>query len=451
MKKAVALALTVLLLAAAALPLAAAANIDRITIVIPRVDNVQMTLTNALEKYAQGNFGFGDGYVIYLDEGGTVSFPQDMTLTIFATGAVVTVPKDTPVSIDEIAGAGMYSSDGTAYFTVDTPKSPYFSEGILNADLRSLEAGAATAEAPAPAPAAPAQATVTGPLAEPATEGPLVYVTVSVEGVLQIAAAPIHAPGGTIESALIEAHRLYCPQGEGGFGAGIDGTYGMYLINKFWGVPITPYVIYNGKPLGADPAGPLTADTAKVADGDNIVVNVSPSGRMPVAALTYDAELDHLVATVWALDFTTFTYNSSVLGNVDIIDAKTGEVIGKTDGTGRCIRYKMPESGVAAITGLTALPMREDIEFFVPFGGVYVPPAHDYSIFGGPDGRQLFWIVVFGIALLIPLLIVILRTNYRESRSGGVKYAGMTQVEIEFAKKLQQQHQGSGQQPGLTL
>jgi len=431
MKKAVALVLTVLLLAAAVIPLAAAANIDSITIVLPRVDNVQMTLTNALDKYAQGNFGFGDGFVIYLDEGGTVTFPQDMTLTNFAAGTTITVPKDTPVSIDEVAGAGMYSTDGSAYFTIDTPKSPYFSPDILNADLRSLEAGAASSGA-APAPAAQGPTPVQGPLAEPATEGPLVYMTVSVEGVLQIAAAPVHAPGGTIESALIEAHRLFCPQGEAGFGAGIDATYGMYLINKFWGVSITPYVLYNGKPLGADPAGPMTADTAQVVDGDNIVVNVSPSGRMPVAALTYDEDLGHLVATVWALDFTTFTYNSSVLGNVDIIDAKTGEVVASTDGTGRAQRFKEPESGVVAITGLAALPLRSDIEYFVPFGGVFVPPEHDYSLFGGPDGRQLLWIVIFGCILIIPLFICVITTNAKEAKSGGVKYAGMGQVRLDL-------------------
>ena len=257
----------------------------------------------------------------------------------------------------------------------------------------------------------------------PEGEGVTVNFTISVDGKLEVAGQKVTVPkdAPTIENVLKEAHKKWYPTGEGGFGAGIDPTYMMYLINTCWGVPATPYVMLNGTPLGADLSVPSSADTGKVVDGDQITVVVLNMGvtNVPVIGLVNDG--GNLVAKEWTLDTTTFVYDHASYSNADIIDAKTGEVLGKTDGTGK---LKMPEpaSGVVAIPGLSAFAVTTDVEEFTPADTVFVPPALDYSLFGGKDGRDLLIILIYGLIMTVPMAVVIFIGSRKEIKNKGVKH-----------------------------
>lgn len=257
----------------------------------------------------------------------------------------------------------------------------------------------------------------------PESEGVTVNFTISVDGKLQVAGQKVTVPkdAPTIENVLKEAHKKWYPTGEGGFGAGIDPTYMMYLINTCWGVPATPYVMLNGTPLGADMSVPSSADTGKVVDGDQIIVVVLSMGvtNVPVIGLVNDG--GNLVAKEWTLDMTTFTYDHASYSNADIIDAKTGEVLGKTDGTGK-LKMPAPASGVVAIPGLSAFAVTTDVEEFTPAETVFVPPALDYSLFGGKDGRDLLIILVYGLIMSVPMAIVIFIGSRKEIKNKGVKH-----------------------------
>lgn len=416
MKKVLAFVIAIFLLTAA-LPSALAGKIDSITVEVPKVDKVQFTLTKALDKYAEGNFGFGYGYTFYLEEGGTVTFPYDLALTKFTTNGSVSIKANVPVTIDQIAGAGMYSSDKSAYFTIDTTSSPYYSASTATADLNALKITDGSTPAPLPSAggaAAPSTAVASG---NPIT----VYMTVSVEGVLQIAAQPVTVSDYTVEAVLKEAHSKYYSGGDSGFHAGMSQQFVMYMIDKCWGVAATPYVIVNGTPLGADSTKPATANQATVADGDNIIVNVSKAmGTIPVVSLAVDKD-GTVKATTWALDMQTFKYNSSALIEQEIVDAQTGKVLGKTDGTGKLKLKSPPDCGVVAIPGLAAAPYGT-VKTFTCITTKYVPPAHDYSVFGGPDGQSLLRIVIIGLGLAVPLGAVVLHAQRKELKNHGFKY-----------------------------
>ncbi|NLL38546.1 MAG: hypothetical protein GX254_03015, partial [Clostridiales bacterium] len=59
--------------------------------------------------------------------------------------------------------------------------------------------------------------------------GETVYVSVSVDGNLEVAAAPIALTDLTVESAIKAVHAEYYSGGESGYVAGTDPTWGMYL------------------------------------------------------------------------------------------------------------------------------------------------------------------------------------------------------------------------------
>lgn len=279
--------------------------------------------------------------------------------------------------------------------------------------------GSATVSA-APAGGAPAA----GGAAVASGDAITVYVTISADGVLGIAAQPVQVTTYTVEAALKEAHRLYCPLGEAGFGAGIDSTYFMYMINTIWGVKVTPYVILNTAPLGSGANSAYTsADTAPVADGDNIIVVADSAGAVPAISMEMD---DNGIIKVnqWALDFTTFTYTNGAVEGAEIVDAETGEVLGTTNALGNCSFKKTPACGVAAIKGVAAVPVGE-VKTFNCIQDKYVAPARDYSIFGGADGKSLLNICIFGIGAIIPLLIIVIFAHNKEVKTGGVKYANL--------------------------
>jgi len=283
--------------------------------------------------------------------------------------------------------------------------------------------GATSATAAPAAPAAPAATTSDAAPAAPTGEDTTVYVTISMDGVLQIAAQPVTTNVLTVDGALKAAHEKYFSGGAAGYHGG-SASFG-YMIDTIWGVQTTPYVIIGGAPLGSQKgeySAYVSVDQCPIKEGDNIVVVFSSTGATPtVVSLAYDED-GYIIASSWALDFTTFTYTTSTYVDADVIDAETGEVLGTTDAFGKIKLKKTPDCGVVAITGLTAIPVGE-VKSFTAYDGVYVPPAHDYSIFGGKDGRLLLGIVIVGLAFAVPLSIVVAYAQNKELKSKGVKYA----------------------------
>jgi hypothetical protein len=194
----------------------------------------------------------------------------------------------------------------------------------------------------------------------------------------------------------------------------------MFLINTFWGIPATPYVMYNGIPLGSDVKVPSSADTGKVVEGDQLTINVqSGTAQIPVVALTMNDQ-GFIVANSWALDFQTFQYEKSTVSNAKLIDAETGTELGTTDGTGKAKLNVQPSSGVIAIEGLSALKVSEgEGKEFACISNAYVPPARDYSLFGGPDGHDLLMILIVGLGMAIPMGIVIFIGLRKELKNNG--------------------------------
>ena len=141
--------------------------------------------------------------------------------------------------------------------------------------------------------------------------------------------------------------------------------------------------------------------------------------NIPVISMVKDD--NNLLVKEWTLDTTTFMYDSKSYSNSDIIDAATGEVLGKTDGTGK---MAMPtcESGVIAVPGLSAYAVTSDVQEFTPAETVFVPPALDYSLFGGEDGKDLLIILVYGLIMAVPMAIVIFIGGRKEIKNKGVKH-----------------------------
>lgn len=184
-----------------------------------------------------------------------------------------------------------------------------------------------------------------------------VYISVSVDGKLEVAAQPVTVSELTVDSAIRAAHDAYCPDGENGYTTGIDPTWNMFMINRIWGVTATPYVIVNDAPIGAD-GSPASADTYPIKDGDNIIVSVSSDMMKPAQAISMAVSVTDGIATLtaksWTLDFMTFTYTSAPFAGASVIDPETGESLGITDSAG-CI--EIPAEGKAAIDGLAAIPV----------------------------------------------------------------------------------------------
>ncbi|MDR1299880.1 MAG: hypothetical protein LBJ84_06510 [Oscillospiraceae bacterium] len=340
---------------------------------LPEISGLEITLSDAYDNYAYGPFIFNpvqNAYTFYLNPAGTVTFSRDVT--VVKTDMMTYAQTEVPVSggaatpIADINGAALYFDDAMAGFaTFADLTDPTYAAGLSTATipLSALGSGGG-GSAPAPAPAEPggsAPAPAAPPPAAPApageaptaTEDDVVYISVSVNGVLEVAAQPVK-PGSewTVQDALIEAHRQFYPEGEDGYGAGIDAMYNMFLINTFWGVPATPYVAINNAILQA------TADTSPVQPNDNIVVSVYSDASLPVVALSLTADVDGgsavITATNWVLDFATFSYTSSPFAGANVVDPATGASLGTTDADGK---VTVPAQGIAAIDGYAAIPV----------------------------------------------------------------------------------------------
>jgi hypothetical protein len=204
--------------------------------------------------------------------------------------------------------------------------------------------------------------TVMAPVALAADSGTTVYVSVSVDGKLLVAAQPVTTTDMTVDGVLKAAHKAYYSGGESGYTAGIDPTWNMYLISQCWGIKTTPYVILNVAPLGGDPSVPPTADKAPVANNDNIIICTGTDMvNKPVQPVSLTSTLSGdsatVTATLWTLDFTTFTYSHAPLANANVVDPTTGKSLGTTDAKGS-ITVTVPESGVVAIDGLAAINVK---------------------------------------------------------------------------------------------
>jgi hypothetical protein len=189
-----------------------------------------------------------------------------------------------------------------------------------------------------------------------------VYVSVSVDGKLLVAAQPITVTNATADGAIKEAHKQFYSGGESGYAAGIDPTYNMFLISKCWGVTATPFVIVNGAPLGGDATKPLTAEAYTLVANDNVIVCTSSDAMnkpaTPVAlTATVSGDKATVTAISWLLDFMTFTYSHSALAGAKVIDPTTSASLGTTDANGQ-ITVTTPASGVVAIDGLAAINVK---------------------------------------------------------------------------------------------
>ena len=234
-----------------------------------------------------------------------------------------------------------------------------------------------------------------------------VYITVSVDGELIVAAQPVSPAEMTVDGALKAAHAAFFPGGESGYEAGIDSMWNMFLITKAWGVNTTPFVILNGAPLGA-PENPGTADITAVKGGDNIIMSLSSDPAVPAqaVALTVSVSGDSatVTATEWILDFTTFSYSSAPLANAEVIDPETGASLGATDAEGN---ITVPATGVVAVGNVAAIP----VDVSVSSGAddpAAAPVQQEEEALPVFEGDVLLQIMTFGgLAIFIPVIFAI--------------------------------------------
>jgi hypothetical protein len=159
-----------------------------------------------------------------------------------------------------------------------------------------------------------------------ADSGATVYVSVSVDGQLLVAAQPVTVTDMTLDGVIKAAHQAFYSGGLNGYAAGIDPTWNMYLVTKCWGITATPYVILNNTPLGADMSIPTTVDACPVVANDNVIICTgSDMMNNPVQPVSLKSTVSGnsatVTATLWTLDFMTFTYSHAPLANANVVDS----------------------------------------------------------------------------------------------------------------------------------
>jgi hypothetical protein len=418
MKKALAILMVVAFLIGLA-PAALATDLASVTISVPEVSGLKITLSNVMDKYVYGPF-FLDAnmntYTFFLGNSGSASFSRSVELTFVDAqtyaSTTKTVSAGETIAIKDLNGGSLYFDNASAGFmTFANYNDAAYAPGLDSAtnSIKNLEvaepapapseepaaapseepaaapaASAAPAEAPAAAPAASSEApAAAAPSAAPAeapaaseapaegeaTEDPAaiendeaavpaavvadenaVFVSVSVNGELVLAAQPVVPEVMTVDGLIKTVHDLYYEGGSAaGYAAGIDATYNMFLISKFWGIAATPYVINNGQTLS------VAADVATVAPGDNVIISTAADGAALAVSLDSSANADGtytVKATNWVLDFATFTYNASPLADTPVYDS-LGNQLGTTDADGSCT-VAAPADGVVKVGGFAA-------------------------------------------------------------------------------------------------
>ncbi|MBN1177206.1 MAG: hypothetical protein JXA51_05960 [Dehalococcoidales bacterium] len=314
--------------------------------------------------------------------------------------------------VDPTTGASLGTTDADGSITVTVPESGIVAvDGLAAINVKT--APATTPAAPAPAPAAPSGSDVT------------VYVSVSVDGELLVAAQPITVTDMTVQAVIKAAHAEFYSGGESGYTDGIDPMFNMILITRCWGIQATPFVILNGAPLGADPSIPPTVDAAPVVANDNIIICTgSDMMNNPVQPVSLTSTLSGdsatVTATVWTLDFMTFMYSSAPLAGASVVDPTTGASLGTTDADGS-ITVTVPESGVVAVDGLAAInvkaaaapaPAAPAPAAPAPAPGTPASEVTDTPIFYGPTISLIIWAVI----ILTPVLVIVIIKMVRQSR-----------------------------------
>ena len=441
MKKVLALVIVVLLLTAMAAPMALAA--DGVTIVPNATyqgETVTMTANGVDEQIAifdLASVGFGSGieYGFWFDHSGSFSFDKNVTLIFqgqpkfeLTAGTVYNIADENYsecyVQLDDGNMIAILDKDNPGNWASLPPSTPWSAFPATINGVASEGSGGGAPAGGGPGGGAPSGGPAPAPAANIESGAPItVYVSISANGVLEIASQPVQVSTYSVQEVLKEAHRQYCPQGEAGFADGINATYGMYMVSKIWGVETTPYIIKNSAPLGSMANSDyLTADTTPVAAGDNIIVVADAAGVTPACSLEYDPTSQLVKVQQWALDFTTFQYTPGAIEGIDIIDAETGAVLGTTNALGNARLTKQPTCGVVMYQGVGAVRVKDDVSKFDCVKEKYVAPAHDYSVFGGPDGRMLLRLLIIGLIMIVPLFIVVIFAHRKETRSGGIKY-----------------------------
>jgi len=96
---------------------------------------IVITATGIKDTYTFGNFGFGDNYAFWFEEGGTISFNQDITLMNFGTGASKDFTAGEAVEVDADLNEFAFFFDGFgAYLTLIYEPAPGANYGALLPD-----------------------------------------------------------------------------------------------------------------------------------------------------------------------------------------------------------------------------------------------------------------------------------------------------------------------------
>ena len=207
-------------------------------------------------------------------------------------------------------------------------------------------------EGPPPETTTPPEETTTPPPEETTTPaGANVYVSVSVDSELLLAAQPVaYTEGMTVDDVLAAAHEAYYSGGLDGYATYTDPIWG-YMIEKCWGVETTPYIVVNDAPLQA------SVNAVDVAANDNIIIYTG-ADAMSINPVSLTASVSDgsvtITATVWTFSWTSFMWSSAPLADATVIDPTTGEVLGTTDANGQ-LTITIPASGIVAIEGMAAI------------------------------------------------------------------------------------------------
>ncbi len=338
MKKALAILMALAFLVGLA-PAALATDLASATISVPEISGLEITLNNVMENYVYGPF-FMDAsmntYTFYLGDSGSASFSRAVDITFVDAqtyaSTTKTIPAGEPVAIDELNGGSLYFDNAASGFiTFANYNDPAYAGGLSAATnpISNLEGGASAGGSTADA----------------------VIVSVSVNGELVVAAEPVVPETMTVDGLIKTVHDMFFEGGSAaGYEAGIDATYNMFLISKFWGITATPYVITNGQTLS------VAADVAPVALGDNVVISTAADGMALAVGLESAANADGtytVKATNWVLDFSTFTYNPSPLADTAVLDS-AGNQLGTTGADGSC-SVAAPADGIVKVGGFAAM------------------------------------------------------------------------------------------------
>lgn len=193
----------------------------------------------------------------------------------------------------------------------------------------------------------------------PKPETPAVFVSVSVDSKLVIAANPIaYTEDMTLEDVIKAAHEAYYPDGASGCDISTNNAFNMYMVNKCWGIAQIPFIIVNDHPNSEKTFEAV--NTVKVAPNDNIILCTSSvqGGATPVSVrATRSGDSVTLTVTSWILNLSNFTYSTAPLKDAAVWDPATGMVLGRTDDKGS-ITVNIPECGIVAIEGLAAINVR---------------------------------------------------------------------------------------------